>query len=45
MMEARLQTQLGPLGQMLRHARLCRALASCWAVAAAVGLALFVIKA
>ncbi len=44
MMEARLQTQLGALGQMLRRARLWRALASCWAVAAAVGLALFVIQ-
>ncbi len=44
MMEARLQTQLGPLAKMLRHARLCRALAICWALAAAAGLALFVIE-
>ena len=44
MMEARLQTQLGALAQMLRRARLWRALASCWAVAAAVGLALLVIQ-
>ena len=44
MMEARLQTQLGALAQMLRRARLLRALASCWAVAAAVGLALLVIQ-
>jgi hypothetical protein len=43
-MEARLQTQLGALGQMIRRARLWRALASCWAVAAAVGLALVVIQ-
>jgi hypothetical protein len=43
-MEARLQTQLGVLEQMLRRARLWRALASCWAVAAAVGLALLVIQ-
>ena len=44
MMEARLQTQFGALAQMLRRARLWRALASCWAVAAAMGLALLVIQ-
>src|SRR5208282_6329157 len=44
MMEARLQTQLSALAQMLHRARLWRALASCWAVAAAVGLTLLVIQ-
>jgi hypothetical protein len=44
MMEARLQTQFGALAQILRRTRLWRALASRWAVAAAVGLALFVIQ-
>jgi hypothetical protein len=44
MMEARLQTQLGVLAQLRRRARLWRALASCWAVAAAVGLALLVVQ-
>ena len=44
MMEARLQTQLGALAQMLRRARLWRALASCWAAASAVGLTLLVIQ-
>jgi hypothetical protein len=44
MMEVRLQTQFSTLAQMHRRARLWRALASCWAVAAAVGLALLVIQ-
>ena len=44
MMEARLQTQLSALAQVLHRARLWRALASCWAVAAAVGLTLLVIQ-
>src|ERR1035438_108237 len=44
MIEARLRTQLSALAQMLNRARLWRALAGCWAVAAAVGLALLVIQ-
>jgi len=45
MMEARLQTKLGVLAQLLRRARFMRALASCWAAAAALGLALLVVQA
>ena len=44
MMERRLQSRLDPLARMLRHARLFRALAICWAVAAAVGLLLFLME-
>jgi hypothetical protein len=44
MMEARLQNRLGALVQMRRRARRWRALTICWAVAAALGLALLVIQ-
>jgi hypothetical protein len=43
-MEARLQSRLEALAQLLRRARLCRALAISWAAAAAAGLVLFVIQ-
>ncbi len=44
MMEARLQNQLGALAEMRRRARLYRALAICWLLAAAIGFALFLIR-
>ena len=43
-MEGRLQTRLDALQQMLGHARLWRALAWCWAVAAATGVAALVVQ-
>lgn len=44
-METRLQNRLEALAQLLRRARLYRALAGCWAAAAAAGLVLWVIQA
>ena len=41
-MEGRLQNQLGALLETMSRARLFRSLAMCWAIAAAVGLALLV---
>ena len=45
MMEGRLQARLDALQQMLRRARLWRALAWCWAAAAAAGVAALAVQA
>jgi hypothetical protein len=44
MMEPRLQTRFDALEELQRRARFFRALAACWALAAAVGLAILVVQ-